>query len=97
MSLEPIYILFLVSCAINGWLWAGKGLLKKQSDLLSFQLLTTGGVLANILTALHAYSSVTNDQEFTKIFGELLTKYPKNLVSGAATNYNSMKDKMYGK
>lgn len=97
MSLEPIYILFLVSCAINGWLWAGKGLLKKQVDLLSFQVLTVGGVLANLLSALHSYSAATKEQEFSNVFGELLAKYPKNLVSGAANNYNSMKDKMYGK
>lgn len=95
--IEPLYIALIVSCAINGWLWQSRELQKKGMDMLSIQLLTTGGVLANILTALHTYSSVTNDQEFTKIFGELLTKYPKNLVSGAATNYNSMKDKMYGK
>lgn len=94
---EPIYILFLVSCAINGWLWAGKGLLKKQLDILTIQLVSTGGVLASLLTALHVYSGTTKEEEFSNVFGEMLAKYPKNLVSGAASNYNSMKDKMYGK
>lgn len=95
--MEPLYILFVVSCAINGWLWSSNQLLKKKLEFSTFQVLTTGGVLANLLMALHTYADGTKEQEFSKVFGELLSKYPRNLASGAANSYNSMKDKLYGK